>query len=109
MNAPALRPLSTGEILDVSFGLYRQRFGPLVKVALVTAAVPMLIEIYVTTAGGQFANLGLSLANLLLKTVLNLLALGATIFIVSESYLGHDLSAADALKRWSRSWADWSF
>ena len=64
MNAPALRPLSTGEILDVSFGLYRQRFGPLVKVALVTAAVPMLIGIYVTTAGGQFANLGLSIANL---------------------------------------------
>jgi hypothetical protein len=99
MNAPALRPLSTGEILDVSFGLYRQRFGPLVKVALLTAAVPMLIEIYVTTAGGQFANLGLSLANLFLKTVLSLLALGATIFIVSESDLGHDLSAADALKR----------
>jgi len=99
MNAPALRPLSTGEILDVSFGLYRQRFGPLVKVALLTAAVPTLIGIYVTTAGGQFANMGLSLANLFLKTVLDLLALGATIFIVSESYLGHDLSAGDALRR----------
>ena len=99
MNAPALRPLSTGEILDVSFGLYRQRFGPLVKVALLTAALPMLIGIYVTTAGGQFANLGLSIANVLIKTVLDLLALGATIFIVSESYLGHDLSASDALKR----------
>lgn len=99
MSAPALRPLSTGEILDVSFGLYRQRFGPLVKVALLTAAVPMLIGIYVTTAGGQFANMSLSLANLFLKTVLDLLALGGTIFIVSESYLGHDLSAADALRR----------
>ncbi len=99
MSAPALRPLSTGEILDVSFGLYRQRFGPLVKVALLTAALPMLIGIYVTTAGGQFANLGLLVANLILKTVLDIVALGATIFIVSESYLGHDLSAADALKR----------
>lgn len=99
MSAPALRPLSTGEILDVSFGLYRQRFGPLVKVALLTAALPMLIGIYVTTAGGQFANLGLSVANVILKTLLDIVALGATIFIVSESYLGHELSAADALKR----------
>jgi hypothetical protein len=99
MSVPALRPLSTGEILDVSFGLYRQRFGPLVKVALLTAALPMLIGIYVTTAGGQFANLEISVANVILKTLLDIVALGATIFIVSESYLGHELSAADALKR----------
>ncbi|HEX3275941.1 MAG TPA: glycerophosphoryl diester phosphodiesterase membrane domain-containing protein [Gemmatimonadales bacterium] len=94
-----LRPLSVGEILDTSFTLYRRHFGPLVTVSLVCTGLPLLLRLFTEAAGGMMANLPLALVYLLSMVVLSLVATGATVFIVSESYLGRPLTARDALNR----------
>jgi hypothetical protein len=99
MNPPSLRPLSAGEILDVSFTLYRRHFGPLAMVALLCSGLPVLMSIYIEAAGGTLANLGLSLVYYMVFMVLSAIATAATVFIVSESYLGRPLGAGDALAR----------
>lgn len=97
MNAPALRPLSSGELLDLSFRLYRQLFAPLVMVQLVCASLPFLIAIYVEQSAS--GSVGLTFLSYVINFVLGALAAAATTFIVSEAYLGRSLGAGDALRR----------
>ena len=52
MPGRALRPLSLGEILDVSFGVYRELFAPLLIVTAVTRAIPLCLSIYLQGLGG---------------------------------------------------------
>jgi uncharacterized membrane protein len=99
MTLPTLRPLSVGEILDVSFSLYRRHFGPLVMVALICSGVPFLLSLFLQSAGGMFANPLLTLVYYILFAVLSSLATAATVYIVSESYLGRPLGAGAALAR----------
>ncbi len=99
MLAPALRPLSAGEILDVSFQLYRRHFGPLAVVALICSGFPVLLSLFIESAGGMFANPWLALVYYLVLAALSAIATGATVFIVSESYLGRPLGAGEALSR----------
>jgi hypothetical protein len=99
MTPPSLRPLSVGEILDTSFSLYRRHFGALATVALVCTGVPLLLRLFLEASGGILANLALFLLYMLSLVVLSLVATGATVFIVSESYLGRPLSAREALSR----------
>ena len=99
MAAPALRPLSIAEILDVSFGLYRRLFGPLIMVTLVCTAVPLLVSIYIQAAGGVFQNVPLYMFTLVLSVIASSIATGATVFIVSDSYLGRTTTASEALHR----------
>src|ERR1043166_6175063 len=47
-----LRPLTVGEVLDVSFGLYRSLFAPLVVIAAVSQVIPVLVSVYMGAAGG---------------------------------------------------------
>jgi uncharacterized membrane protein len=91
--------LSVGEILDVSFTLYRRHFGPLATVALVCSGLPVLLSIYIEAAGGMLGNIGLTLAYYLGFMVLSAIATAATVYIVSESYLGRPLGARAALGR----------
>ncbi len=99
MNPPALRPLSAGEILDVSFQLYRRHFSALATVALVCSGAPVLFNVYIQASGGVLSNLGLTLAYYIILAVLSSIATAATVFIVSESYLGRPLGPWDALAR----------
>ncbi len=99
MNPLALRPLSAGEIIDVSFQLYRRHFAALATVALVCSGVPVLVNVFIEASGGPFANLRLSFAYLILLTVLSSIGTAATVFIVSESYLGRALGPRQALAR----------
>jgi uncharacterized membrane protein len=94
-----LRPLSVGEILDTSFSLYRRHFGALATVSLVCTGLPLVLRLFVEAAGGLFAHLTLGLVYFLGLVVLSLIATGATVFIVSESYLGRPLTAREALMR----------
>ena len=94
-----LRPLSVGEILDTSFTLYRRHFGALATVAVVCTGVPLVLRLFLEAGGGLFTNVSLSLLYLLSLVVRTLVATGATVFIVSESYLGRPLSAREALGR----------
>ena len=99
MTPTPLRPLSVGEILDVSFTLYRRHFGPLVTVALICSGLPVLLSIYIEAAGGMLANTTLTLVYYLAFMVLSAIATAATVHIVSESYLGQPLGASEALAR----------
>lgn len=99
MSGPVLRPLSLGEILDVSFGLYRNLFVPLLIVTLVTRAVPLAVSAYLESAGGMATNVALYLVSLIVDMVLAAIATAASTFIVSESYMGRLLSAGDAFRR----------
>jgi uncharacterized membrane protein len=94
-----LRPLTVGEILDTSFSLYRRHFAALATVALICTGVPLVLRLFLETAGGIFNNLALALLYGISLVVLNLVATGATVFIVSESYLGRPISAREALDR----------
>lgn len=99
MAPPTLRPLSVGEILDVSFTLYRRHFAPLAGVALVCSGVPVLLNMFIEASGGVLQNLPLVLVYYLVFAALSAIATAATVFIVSESYLGRPIDAATALRR----------
>jgi hypothetical protein len=99
MAGPVLRPLSLGEILDVSFGLYRTLFSPLLVVTVSTQAVPLVLSVYIQSAGGMVTHFGLYLVSLLLSVVLSAIAQAASTFIISENYMGRRLSAVEAFRR----------
>ncbi|MBP6668897.1 MAG: hypothetical protein KA180_05580 [Gemmatimonadales bacterium] len=99
MTPPVLRPLMLGEILDVAFGLYRSLFLPLLVVTLVTSALPVVLSVYIESAGGALLNLPMYFLNLLLNAVLGAIASAAATFVVSDSYMGRAISARDAFAR----------
>lgn len=99
MATTDLRPLSVGEILDVSFQLYRRLFASLVVVQAICTAVPFLLNMYVESAGGAIARPVLYVVALLLSTALTALASVACILVISEHYLGHRLSPGEAVSR----------
>jgi hypothetical protein len=99
MVPTSLRPLSVGEILDVSFTLYRRHFATLGTIAVLCSGIPMLLSLYIQASGGIFYNLPLALVYYVTFTVLSSIATAATVFVVSESYLGRPLPARDALRR----------
>lgn len=98
-DAPALRPLSLGEVLDVSFGLYRSLFVPLVVVAVICQTIPMVLAVYMGASGTLFVNITLSLLYLALAVILGAIGVAASTFIVSDAYLGRETSATVALQR----------
>lgn len=99
MAAPVLRPLSLGELLDVAFGLYRELFGTLVIVGLVTGAPPLLVDVYIEQLGGPIEAPTLWFMNLIFSLVLGAIGVGASTLIVSDSYLGEQTTAGAALGR----------
>lgn len=99
MTLAELRPLSTGEILDNAFGLYRRHFAPLVVIVLVVSAVPTILELYVQASGGFFVRPVLGMLTGLLNVVLSAIGTAAAVFIVSDSYLGRPVDPWDALSR----------
>lgn len=88
-----------GEILDVSFTLYRRHFAPLAGVALVCSGIPVVLNMFIEASGGVFENPPLVLLYYIVFAALNSIATAATVFIVSESYLGRPIDARSALRR----------
>ncbi len=99
MVSTTLRPLSVGEILDVSFTLYPRHFATLGTIAVLCSGLPVLLSLYIEASGGVLQNLSLTLVYYVVFTVLSSIATAATVFVVSESYLGHPLKAVGALQR----------
>jgi hypothetical protein len=99
MTGPVLRPLSMGEILDVSFGMYRALFTQLLTVTIVTQALPLVLSVYVQSSGGMLAHPLLYFGALLLNIVLSALASAASTFIISENYMGRRITAGEAFNR----------
>ncbi len=98
MRAPILRPLSAGEVLDVSFGVYRAHFVPLVTIAAITRALPDSLAIFVEASGGIAQNLPLGFLQLVCSVALSMIGVAATTSIVSDAYLGRSMQAMEAVR-----------
>lgn len=97
MSTYQLREMSVGEILDATFGLYRNNFAVLVSIAVICVGAPTLMYIYVALAGGPGEYLTMWFAAALLQAIGGLVALGATVWAISEIYLGREPVIGDAL------------
>lgn len=91
MNAPALRARSVGEILDLSFQLYRSRWK---QMATATGIVVLPLLVLQAIAPVEMLSLLDSLGNLFF-----LAASAAVVVIASEAYMGREISASDALSK----------
>lgn len=98
MASYELRPLTTGEILDGALTLLRRHFRLLIAIAVVCEGVPTILDIYVGLAYGGRANAGLGTLGRLLGLLGTVLVRGATIWVVSEGYLGRTPRLAPALR-----------
>lgn len=98
MASYELQPMSVGEILDAALSIYRDHFGTLVAIMVICQGVPAVMSVYVTGAGGVQTYPGVWLAAVLLSWVGGLFSTGATIWVISEAYLGSEPTAADALR-----------
>ena len=96
---PQLRPLSLGEVLDVSFGLYRARFASLLLIAVVCRVVPILLAVYFEVSDPALTVLWPRLLGWLVSFVLVAIGVAASTYVVSEAYLGGELRATTALAR----------
>lgn len=107
MAVPVLRPLETGEVLDVSFGLYRALFFPLVIVAAVSRTLPLLLNLYLQpTSTEPMANYSMMVERwplwllwLGLTMLATAFAVASTTSIVSAAYLGEAVAPDVALLR----------
>jgi hypothetical protein len=97
VNAPALRPLATGEILDVAFSLYRRHFTTLASVALASQSPAIVVTVYVEAAGGMLQNPGLTFLSLVISSVCTAVGMGASTKIIAEAYLGRAATPGRAL------------
>jgi len=66
---------------------------------LICNTVPLLLDVYVESSGGKVAHPFLGFLSAILLLVLNSIATAATVFVVSEAYLGRTMSTGDALSR----------
>ncbi len=99
MTTMTLRPLSLGELLDASFSLYRQLFPSLIVVALITSGPPLVVDVFITQAGGAIQNPILWVGNLVFSMVAGAIGVGASTHIVSDNYLGERLNPGAAFGR----------
>ena len=106
-----LRPLTTSELIDRGFTLYRRNFAGLLLLALLSQAGPLLVQVLSTVLHlmptqdemlqlppRTFFNLGLILAIVLLA---QLLAFGFAVvmtFYVADAYLGREPSLTASLR-----------
>jgi len=123
-----LRPLTTGEILDRTFFLYRSDFWLYVGLASIAAGVSVLTSIArltylhfkgvaVTSPGAAFVGLGFSVVGAILYFAAYCVTHAATVSAVSSIYLGEQTSMAKAYEavkgHWLRYclialWQSWS-
>ena len=93
-----IRAMSFGEIIDGAFAIYRRNFALLVGIAVVTTGIPTILNVYVTAVGLAFVNPFILLLWLLLWSVGGLIAAGATVWVISQVYLGMGPGLGEALQ-----------
>src|SRR5947199_5045036 len=101
-----LRPLSTGELLDKVFILYRGNFMVFAGIAAVAYVIPLILRVFVVFLGGvpdrTAFNGGSVLATLIGAigaVIAATIAQGGTVYAVSTIYLGGTTSIRGALRR----------
>ena len=114
-----LRPLSTGEVLDRTFQLYRSRFTLFAGLAMLPTGVNVVTQalrlwysahqsVHVHTGLNLYRVQGISVALALVSSVLSLVLYGitqaATTWAVSAVYLGEPAAIKTAYKTAGRHW-----
>jgi hypothetical protein len=119
-----LRPLSLGEILDRTFGLYRRFFLLFLGISAIPRLLVLVLnlsQLYfgffpaalnkippasglqaapaIPSAGSIAAGVGFGLITLVVTIIAYMLTQGATITAVSELYLGRTVTIADSFRR----------
>ena len=96
MSSIALRPRSGTELLDAAFQFLRENFALLFTV-VAGAFIPVIaLELY---AASDVANPFMALIAGLGRALLEPIALAGVILVVSERYMGRDITAGEALSR----------
>jgi len=114
-----LRPLSTGEILDRTFQLYRSRFTLFAGLAMLPTGVNVVTQalrlwysahqsVHVHTGVNLYKTQGISVALALISAILSLVLYGitqaATTWAVSAVYLGEPAAIKTAYKAALKHW-----
>jgi hypothetical protein len=106
MALPEIRPLSFGETLDRSFAFYRSHFQLLAAICLIPGVIvsPMnlLLRIPVGAAPNPQTMLhyfGWVYLYLFLYLFIQFVALAASVFAISELYLGREASLGEAYRK----------
>lgn len=107
---PVLRPMSTGEILDRTFNLYRNNFALFAGIAILPPALKLIIDLAQLSlsesiSGGAVSPASLAGGQVLVSLLLILayffgfiVASGATVYAVSMVYLGKSTTIAGSYK-----------
>lgn len=102
----ALRPLSTGELLDRTFSLYRSHFGLFLGIFALPHLVVLAFQclgVVIKSPGNQlsdlFATLFWSMGALLLTLIVSAASQAATVIAVSQVHLDRPASVADSFSR----------
>jgi len=102
----ALRPLSTGELLDRTFSLYRSHFGLFIGLFALPHLVVLAFQclgVAIKSPGNQlldvFSTLFWSLGALFLTTIVSAVSQAATVIAVSQVHLDRPAGVADSFSR----------
>jgi hypothetical protein len=104
MQAPMLRPLNVGEILDRSFSLYRSQFGPMLGTALTLYLPLAVLWVILGVAGASGSDAALAGGGMLalligpMMLVGFVLALAALTYQASRAYMGHPATVGEAMR-----------
>ena len=93
-----LRPMSTGEIFDAVFGMYRTAFVVLVSIVIICQGLPSILYTYVLLGGGPFEQPQLFLVSLFFSGIGATVSGGAIVVVVSRTLLGADVAIEPALR-----------
>ena len=123
MDAMELRPLSTGEILDRTFTLYRRNFLLFLGISAIPHVLVLILNLVrVSLTASSFSTLTLhpghaaapaaipsftgiiagaivGMLVLVVSLIAYLLSQGGTVFAVSEIYLGRNITIAESFRR----------
>jgi hypothetical protein len=110
MSTPTLRPLSTAELLDRTFALYRSHFLLFAGISAVTNLVALAVQLVGVGITGTPTGATLSAAGcfgmliwvpfmLVVTLAVNAASQGATVIAVSHVYLGRPITVTEALSR----------
>jgi hypothetical protein len=112
-----LRPLTTGELIDRGFTLYRSNFAGLLLLALLSQAAPLLVQVLTATLHlvpsqeamttptvHLFFNCGLFFFILLLSQFVSFAFVLIMTYYVAEAYLGRTPSVKNGFRRWGGCW-----
>jgi hypothetical protein len=106
MPTPTLRPLTTGELLDRTFSLYRSHFALFVGITAVTPLALLAVQLagvaFVPALGPGFSITNFVVYMLAIAVVMlavTAASQGATIVAISHVYLGRPITVTAALER----------